>query len=246
MPAEEKASVVFIHGSWLGGWCWEGVKPWFERAGYRVACPTLPGSAERLEEAGPGTSVTKHVDDILDTLKAQRISWPILVAHSYGALVAHGLLDALNYDVTALVILDGFIPTPGLSVFDQRSDVRELMERHRVPERGWLLRPPAIDFLGIDNPEQAERIHSRLTPFPQHTHDSAASFEPGRIADLPKAFIRCKSTPLFAQEEKLALERGWIVERLDLGHFALLSHPEIVSVALLEAISKLGCCVEAH
>lgn len=232
-------TVVFIHGSWLGGWCWEGVAPLFEKAGYRVACPTLSGSGERFEEATPDTSVTKHIEDVLETLKAEEISQPILVSHSYGAVVAHGVLDALNYDVRALVILDGFMPTPGLSIFEQRFDVRELMEQHRMPGRPWLLRPPVVEFLEIDNPELAERIHNRLTPFPALTHSSVVSFEPSRVAGLPKVFIRCERSPLFEEEEKLAVEQGWLVTRVDMGHFALLSHPDKVSDALLKAIHSL-------
>ncbi|MYW92983.1 alpha/beta hydrolase [Amycolatopsis rubida] len=35
--------LVLVHGSWHGGWAWDGVRPHLDADGCRTLAPTLPG-----------------------------------------------------------------------------------------------------------------------------------------------------------------------------------------------------------
>jgi hypothetical protein len=48
------ATFVLVHGSWHGGWAWDGVRVHLERAGHRTFAPMLVNPAavaERFEAA---------------------------------------------------------------------------------------------------------------------------------------------------------------------------------------------------
>jgi pimeloyl-ACP methyl ester carboxylesterase len=96
MP-EQRTPVVFIHGLWLHGSCWNPWMDLFRAAGYDPIAPGWPNEPATLVSAReqPDTvanqsidDITEHYTKIVDGLSAS----PILIGHSFGGLITEKLL----------------------------------------------------------------------------------------------------------------------------------------------------------
>jgi predicted alpha/beta-fold hydrolase len=88
----DKSPVVFIHGSFHGGWCWaESWMSLFAQRGFPCFAVSLRGTSA-TPQVGDATSVQlqEHVDDIASFVELAVPSSrpPILLGHSFGGMVA--------------------------------------------------------------------------------------------------------------------------------------------------------------
>ncbi len=227
-------ALVLIHGSWLGGWCWREVANRLASS-VRVLTPTLTGLGDRAHLASAAIDPTLHVQDVLERLAIEGVDRVILVGHSYGSLVAHGLLDPLGDRLSAMVVLDGFLPQPGRSIFEQRPDIQQMLVPHRLADRPYLIAPPPPEHLGIDDPGVAAAVHQRLRPLPIGTHTVGLDFSAQRLARTPRSFIHCQRFGLLAAEADTAVQQGWRRIDLDAFHFPMFSAPD----ALVQVLASL-------
>lgn len=92
--AQARAPLVFVHGAYVGAWCWaEHFLPWFAARGHAVCALSLRGHGasagrERLHEFG----LADFADDLASALEAFERP-PVLVGHSMGALVVQKYLE---------------------------------------------------------------------------------------------------------------------------------------------------------
>ena len=176
-------TIVLIHGSWLGGWCWRAVADRLAPS-FRVITPTLTGLGDRAHLASEAIDPAFHVRDVVETLALDEIDRVILVGHSYGSMVAHGLLEPLGDRVQGLVVVDGFMPEPGRSIFELRPDIEQMFEPHRLPNRPWLVAPPVPEHLGMDDLDAARAEHRKLRPLPIGTHSRGVEFSPRLLQNI--------------------------------------------------------------
>ena len=107
----QRMDIVLVHGSYHGAWCWDPLRPELERLGHRVFAMDLPIS-------DPAASLDAYAQAVDDALPADSV--PMLVGHSMGGLVIP--LVAARRSVKRLVFLAAFLPVPGKSANDQRSE----------------------------------------------------------------------------------------------------------------------------
>lgn len=228
-------ALVLIHGSWLGGWCWRAVADRLAPS-FRVLTPTLTGLGDRAHLASEAIDPAFHVSDVVETLATEAdVERVVLVGHSYGSMVAHGLLEALGERVAGLVVVDGFLAEPGRSVFELRPDIEQMFEPHRLPDRPWLVAPPVPEHLGMDDLAAARAEHRRLRPLPIGTHSRGVEFSPRLLERIPCSFIYLSRFGLLNGEAGAAERRGWRRVDLDAFHFAMLSAPAL----LADSIARL-------
>jgi pimeloyl-ACP methyl ester carboxylesterase len=99
-----KPTIVLVHGAWADSMSWSGVIQRLQNDGYTVlAAPNALSGLQQDSEA---------LSDLLHTIQGPIV----LVGHSYGGAV---VTDAAygNPNVKALVVVDGFLPAQGESVF---------------------------------------------------------------------------------------------------------------------------------
>ncbi len=111
--ALKKPPLLFIHGAYVGAWCWEEhFLDWFAARGYAAHAVSLRGHGrseghDRLDQFGLA-DYTEDVCHVARELPAP----PVLIGHSMGALVAQKCLDRLP-GVPAMVLACP-VPTFGL------------------------------------------------------------------------------------------------------------------------------------
>ena len=118
--------IALVHGSYHGAWCWDHLRGPLEAAGHRVITPDLPIST-------PGLGAQAYADVVIDAIADS--DEPLVVGHSMSGIVIP--LVAARRPVRRLVFLAAFLPSPGLSINDQRAaepiDGLRAPERRRVP-----------------------------------------------------------------------------------------------------------------
>ena len=89
-----RAPLVFVHGAYVGAWCWaEHFLPWFAARGHPAYALSLRGHGEsagrdRLHAFG----LADFADDLAAAVRGLEPA-PVLVGHSMGALVVQKFLE---------------------------------------------------------------------------------------------------------------------------------------------------------
>ncbi|KAK9700189.1 hypothetical protein RND81_08G222200 [Saponaria officinalis] len=94
----EKASLVFIHGSFHGAWCWaENWLPFFSNHGFDCYALSLiaQGESDAPADKVAGTLET-HAADIAHFIQNELSSPPVLLGHSFGGLIVQYYLSSIK------------------------------------------------------------------------------------------------------------------------------------------------------
>ncbi|GAA1831422.1 alpha/beta fold hydrolase [Agromyces salentinus] len=150
--------IILIPGFWLDASSWNDVAPIIEEAGHRTHPVTLPG-LESLESDRRDIGLRDHIDAVVQLVDS--LPDPVvLVGHSGGGTVAHGVVDARPDRIARVVyvdsgpladghaindelpVVDGEIPLPAWEVFDE-ADLVDLDEDLRAMFRARAVPQPA-------------------------------------------------------------------------------------------------------
>ncbi len=84
--------LLFVHGAWHGGWCWERMLPYVSGRGYHAYAPSLRGhGASGSSKSLRRTTLGDYVADVAE-VAARLPAAPVIVGHSMGGLVAQKYL----------------------------------------------------------------------------------------------------------------------------------------------------------
>jgi pimeloyl-ACP methyl ester carboxylesterase len=134
---------VVAHGAWSAAWAWKKMRPLLRAAGHELWTPTYTGLGERVHLANPTVKLDTHIADVVGMLEMEDLRDVVLIAHSYGGMVATGVADRARERIAQLVYLDAFVPQDGQSLFDLQSPETRAHARTRAHRRRWLA--PAAD-----------------------------------------------------------------------------------------------------
>ena len=155
-------NIVLVHGSYMGPWCWDLVRPPLERLGHRVTAVDLP-----IDD--PAKGARAYADAIVEA--ADWTEPPVVVGHSMSGLVTP--LVAADRPVRSLIFLASFLARPGASAMDQRQaepiDSPIPLTNAEFTDLGdtvWTIGPgTARDLFWHEaTPDVAARAHARLRP----------------------------------------------------------------------------------
>lgn len=96
--------VVFVHGAWHAGWCWdENFLDFFADRGFRVLAPSLRGHGSSPSRRPLWMcSIADYASDVAAVVEGLP-SAPILVGHSLGGFVVQKYLE--THDAPAAVLM---------------------------------------------------------------------------------------------------------------------------------------------
>ncbi len=92
-------NIVFVHGAWVTGLCWEKFVGYFESKGYTCSAPNWPCKDKPVEaqKKNPAPALGKlgiaEIVDHYDKIIRGMSEPPILIGHSFGGLFVQMLLD---------------------------------------------------------------------------------------------------------------------------------------------------------
>jgi len=232
------AVFVVAHGAWSAAWAWKKMRPLLRAAGHELWTPTYTGLGERAHLASPAIDLDTHIADVIGMLEMEDLRDVVLIAHSYGGMVATGVADRVRERIAQLVYLDAFVPRDGQSLFDlQPAEARTRMrELARTDGEGWRLPPTQMP---ADTPDaDIAWASGRRRPQPIKTFEQPLRLVASETPP-PRSYIYCQRkapADVFRQfAERAQRERGWRYFEIDASHNPHITAPH----ALLELLVKI-------
>jgi len=238
------ADIVLIHGAWHGAWAWDRFREAMLGRGHRCHAASLTGLGDRAHLLTPEVDPDLHVADVVGLIEAAGLARVVLVAHSYGGLVAAGVADRLNGRVDAVVALDAYVPDrAGESVFDyvdeaRRAFITDLVEREG---EGWKIPPTGFEVF-TDDPDDIALLRERLTAQPLKAFKTGVTLTaPAFDGVACRVYVRCRHYPnarFDAQRTILGADPHWRVHDLDAYHNVMMTDPATVAGIVTDAAQR--------
>lgn len=166
-PAQgaRRATLLLLHGLWVGGWVWEAVAERLAAAGYACHAPTYRGHYDSAPVPDVGSlSFFDYVEDALTVCRA--LSPDVVAGHSGGGLVAQKVAES-DRSLRALVLLNS-APPRGIRVAQGLGVIRaQLKYAGKIAGRRPVL-PEEADYRALFLPgvpeEKAAAFCGRICP----------------------------------------------------------------------------------
>ena len=232
------ASIVLAHGAWSAAWAWKKMRPLFRAAGHEFYSPSYTGLGERAHLARPEIDLSTHIQDVLAVLEFENLTDVTLLGHSYGGMVATGVVDKARERIARVVYIDAFAPKDGQSLFDLVGPKAEANMRGGAAKDGDGWRLP-INLMPPDTaPEDVAWASPRRRPQPIRTFEQKLKLE-SKEPPPPRHYIyatRNGPGDVFRQfSERAKSEAGWKSYELDASHNPHITCPDAL-MALLTRI----------
>jgi pimeloyl-ACP methyl ester carboxylesterase len=213
--------------------------PLMRAAGHELIVPTCTGLGERAHLASPEVSLETHIQDLLGVIKCEQLADFVLVAHSYGGMVATGVADRVPELIRQIIYVDAFVPRDGEALVDLvPAETRERILATGT-NGGWLVQPQPIPD---DTPaEDVKWIEQFRIPQPLHCFDTPVRLVNGETR-IPRAYIYALRHPpadTFGRFAARAKSEGWAYHEIDASHSPHVTAPEQLA-ALLGTIAGSG------
>ena len=228
--------VILIPGFWLDASSWQEVTPILEAAGHTVHPLTLPG-IESVDADRSGIGLRDHIAAVVavvDSLPGR----PVLVGHSGGGAIAHGVADARPDRIARVVYVDAGPLAEGDSINDELP-----VEGDEVPLPAWELFTDE-DLVDLDETLRSE-FRARAIPEPARVATDEMVLSDARRYQVPITIIACEF-PSALLKEWIAGESPYTrelakvehVDYVDLptGHWPQFTKPVQLGQALVAAI----------
>lgn len=237
--ADKRATIVIVHGAWVGGWRWRAVADLLIGHGHHVFTPTLTGLGERAHLTSREVNLSLHAHDIANVIKYEALENILLVGHSYGGmpisvapeLIPEGVIQSILY-------LDAFFPENGQSLNDLVPG-----PPHLPPSADeYLAPPPRVNLVGFNthmDPAARASYEDRRTPQSSFCFSEKAKLTGARDRIARKTYVIATgyNNDTFApMAEKLRGRPDWRVEEMpfthDLQHVAVKETADMIESAL--------------
>lgn len=236
---------ILIHGAWLGGWCWEKLRPLLEAEGHTVIAPDMPGHGEDklLIEEQNLEKYARTVEALITPLNES----VILVGHSFGGMIASQAACYIPNKIKKLVYISAFLPQDGQSCVGITKSAKPTFHE-KILASGYdfilsadgktskVAPDSCADFIYNDIPrDTALALAERLGPESNAAQQQAVVLN-DKFNDIPKVYVRC----VFDQTIDISLQDKMIdktycgeVYTLETGHCPFESAPRSLANILL-------------
>lgn len=237
--ADKRATIVIVHGAWVGGWRWRNVADLLRERGHYVFTPTLTGLGEREHLNSPEVNVSLHARDIANVIKFERLENVLLVAHSYGGMPVSQATELIPEGVIgSLMYMDAFYPEDGESLNDLVPG-----EPHLPEDNGdYLVQPPRVQLVGFNahmDPASRASYEERRTPQSVYCFSEKVRLTGARDRIPQKTYVLAtgyKNDTFGPVAQRLRARAGWRVEEMpfthDLQHVAVTESADMIESAL--------------
>jgi len=207
-------------------------------AGHQFFTPSYTGLGERAHLASPDNDLDTHIADVLGVLKCEELRSVVLLAHSYGGMVATGVADRVPEQVARIVYLDAFVPEDGQALFDftPEAERQRRMEAVKAGD-GWRIPPNPVP------PDTSAEDAAWVAKFrmPQSVKCFVQPIRLRTKLTLPRTFIQCMryaERGPFGQFAARGRSEGWPVYELDASHSPNVTAPEALMEVLQRALLR--------
>ncbi|WP_410810603.1 hypothetical protein [Micromonospora sp. 067-2] len=224
-------TMLLVHSPLLTSATWDGMRPYLEAAGWRVAVPDLRALVER-----PSFHAAVCAAAAASVTRAART---VVVGHSRAGAYLPGIADAIGGDRLDVVFLDARLPHAGTSWVgsvpaERAAWLRTMAVSGRLPTwDSWFPAHSLEDLL--PEPGQRRRLLHGLPELPWQVVSEVLPMA-GRAWDAAE-HVYLQLSAAYQSTAEQANEYGYRVQRLDADHLAMVTQPAAVTDLLLSALS---------
>jgi pimeloyl-ACP methyl ester carboxylesterase len=230
------ATFLLAHGAWSSAWAWKKVRPLMAASGHRFVTPTYTGLGERAHLATRDVDLETHINDVLGVLHYEDLHDVVLIGHSYGGMVATGVVDRARERIAQLIYLDAFVPRDGQRHLDLvPTEQVERMRAGVAQGDGW--RVPPNPTPEDTSPEDRAWIAERRLPQPLKCFEQPLHLRNGEPT-LPRAYIRATkyaSVTFDGFAARARAEAGWSSFEIAATHSPNVTAPQELMLVLNRA-----------
>ncbi|WP_406034205.1 alpha/beta hydrolase [Nocardioides sp. NBC_00163] len=222
---------LLLHGGFHGAWCWRRL---IEHLPARdvVHAPTFTGLAERSHLDSPEIDLEVYCNDVLNVIRWEQLDDFVLVAHSFGGIVATAVADRVPERIRSLVYLDAFVPQDSQSLVDL----------------GWPASPPGLTpvppppaaIFGLHGAD-GEWVDSQMTPQSANTATDKVVLT-GAYKAVDRTYVFATgwdSLPHFVVNRDVARSsENWRSYDVDGCHELMIDRPAEVAKILIETAER--------
>lgn len=234
-------SIVLVHGSWYGAWCWERVTGRLRGLGYRVSTPDLPGHGAD-ETVAQDVTLDGYVERVARAIE-EGGDKAVVVGHSMAGIVLSQLGERHPDKVEKLVYVAAYLLADGETIFQHASaDADSALGPYLRPDQGAGVIAVLDEGFGAAlasgcSAADIEAARRKAAPEPLAPLATPVHVTGGRFGRVPRVFIktladRAVSTAL--QTKLLGVTETPTVE-LSSGHSPFFSHVEELSDLIARA-----------
>ena len=237
----KKMTYVLVHGSWMGKFAWDEIKPRLEKAGNTVITLDLPGHGD---DATPTDklSLEGYKQAVIAAIGTRKDV--VLVGHSFGGVVISSVAEAIPAQLSKLVFVAGYLPRNGESAYslsgeDKASKVG--MYWTQTDPKNYL--PASIKTEGIvdvfcaDCPSKYKQlIVSKHRAEAVPPIGTPVTLTDKNYGSVPRYYVETlKDNTISHELQTLMLSRVTVSKRyqLDTSHSPFFSQPDKLAAILL-------------
>jgi len=237
--ANKRATIVIIHGAWVGGWRWRRVADELSERGHRVFTPTLTGLGERAHLTSPAVNLSMHSLDVANVVKYEQLDNILLVGHSYGGMPISVAAERVpEGTIQSIMYMDAFFPEDGECLNDLVPGPPHLP----ADSKDYLVPPPRQTAVGFNAhlDADARATYEKLrTPQSVYCFTEKAQLTGARERVPQKTYVLAtgyKNDTFTKFGEKLRKRSGWRVEEMpythDIQHVAVKATADMIESAI--------------
>jgi pimeloyl-ACP methyl ester carboxylesterase len=234
---------VLIHGAWLGGWCWRDVAHSLRQAGHQVYTPTLTGLGERAHLLNASVRLSTFIDDVSGVIECEELRDVVLVGHSFGAMVACGVVDRLPAAIRQLILLDGLVAQHGQAAITVLPPALQARRSNTDDPEELRMPAPAPQDFGLVDPAQIAWALRRITPHPLHGYTEPLALRHPLGNGVPTTYIAVTQPwyePLAQVRAWVMAQSGWAWREIPTCHVPMISAPGLLVRELLAVTTALS------
>jgi len=236
-------NVILIPGFWLNDDSWSEIADSLRAAGHTVHPVTLPGM-QSVETDRSGITLRDHIDAVIalvDSLSPGDVeAGVVLVGHSGGGAVVHGVVDARPAAIARVIYVDSLPLGDGDVINDELPVVDD-----EIPLPDWSVFEEA-DLTDLDDALRAQ-FRDIAIPTPVRVATDKQVLTDPRRYDVPVTAITCEFPSSMIRElleagHPYVAELGRIttVELVDLptGHWPQLTKPKELASVMIDVLRR--------
>lgn len=233
------AIFILLHGSWHGGWCWDGVAALLRGADHVVHAPDLTGLGDDATNLA-GITLATWRDQIVALIDAAREP-VVLVGHSRGGIVISEVAEARPDRIARLAYVAAFLLRDGESISrTMREDGSSLILPNLIVfEDGVssIVRSEALaeTFYGDCTPAEIAAAAARLRPEPVLPNRTPVRVTEERFGRVKRSYIATaldRAVPPALQRRMYTALPCDPVITLDTAHSPFISAPATLALHL--------------
>ena len=251
-----RKTFVLIHGTWHGGWAWNGVVRALSERGHCTHAPTLPGHGRGVSRIGIAHG--DCVEAVVAYIQHHELKDVILVGHSFGGTIVQKVAERLPEMMAGIIFLDALILKDNECVFDILPDVfLDSMQSKDVSDPAVassentmeVLPPPPWEtwrdnFIQDAREFMARWTWERLSPEPNQVNLDRVDLKRFSSLAVPKSFIYCrqdKAMPAGYFHPRMSSRLGTFkLFEMDGSHEVMFTRPAELAEKILESSSAFG------